>query len=98
MPRLICLFCAFAALAFFGVDNCFAAENSRIGLQNIYTRAVVYCYANSQYSAEDCASYYETLGYIRMRNLPSKTAKYDFLAVDTYPTRRWRSGELTPRW
>ena len=74
------------------------AEDYHIGLQDVRTRTVIYCYGNSQYSAEDCASYYETLGYTRVRDIPTKTAKYDFLAVDTYPTRRWRNGELTPRW
>lgn len=75
-----------------------AAGQDRIGLQDLRTRTIVYCYANSRYSAEDCASHYEALGYTRMRDIPSKTANYDFLTVDTFPTRRWRSGELTPRW
>lgn len=75
-----------------------AAVQDRIGLQDLRTRTIVYCYANSRYSAEDCAGYYEALGYTRMRDIPSKTANYDFLTVDTFPTRRWRSGELTPRW
>ncbi len=77
---------------------CHADSNHRIGLQNLQTRTVVYCYSNAQLSAEDCALHYEGLGYTRLRDIPSKTAHYDFLTVDTYPTRRWRSGELTPRW
>ena len=69
-----------------------------IGLQNLQNRNIVHCYGNSKYSAEECAKYFETQGYTRMRDIPSKSAKYDFLTVDTYPTRRWRNGELTPRW
>ncbi len=92
----LCSIAAFFSLIFIAVGR--SAETDRIGLQNIHTRAIVYCYANSHYSAEDCAAYYENQGYTRMRDLPSKPARYDFLAVDTYPTRRWRNGELTPRW
>ncbi len=75
-----------------------SAETYRIGLQNIYTKDRIYCYNSKHYSADECASYYESKGYTRITNLPYKTAKYDFLTVDTYPTRRWRSNELTPRW
>lgn len=75
-----------------------AAGNEYVGLQEPQTRTIVYCYSNSSNSAEDCAAYYEAQGYVRMRDIPSKTANYDFLTVDTFPTRRWRSGELTPRW
>ena len=69
-----------------------------IGLQNLRSRTVVYCYDNEEATAEQCATYYETQGYTRFRNIPARTAKYDFLTVDTYPTRRWRNGELSPRW
>lgn len=75
-----------------------AAPNERIGLQDLRTRTIVYCYNNPQHSAEDCATYYESQGYTRVKDIPSKIAKYDSLTVDTYPTRRWRNGELTPRW
>lgn len=86
----------FSALTVVPVGS--AADGPCIGLQDLRSRTIVYCYANSHYSAEDCASYFEKQGYTRMRDIPSKTAKYDFLTVDTYPTRRWRNGELTPRW
>lgn len=75
-----------------------ASNNTYIGLQNLQSRTVVYCYNNNNTSAEECASYYETKGYTRFNNIPSRTAKYDFLTVDNYPSRRWRSGELSPRW
>lgn len=92
----ICSIIAFFCLIFAAVGH--AADSDSIGLQNPDSRAVVYCYANSRYSAEECAAYFESQGYTRMNDIPSKTAQYDFLTVDTYPTRRWRDGELTPRW
>ena len=85
-------------LVFFFFSSAKAAENERIGLQNPDDRTIVYCYSGSERSAEQCASYYEKKGYVRLRDLPNKPASYDILTVDTYPTRRWRSGELTPRW
>ncbi len=75
-----------------------AAQDYRIGLQDQISRTVVYCYTNSHYTAEECATYFENQGYVRLRDIPQKPASYDFLTVDTYPTRRWRAGELTPRW
>ena len=75
-----------------------ASNEYYIGLQNLSTRTVVYCYNGSNQTAEDCALYYESKGYTRFRNIPSRAAKYDFLTVDTYPTRRWRDGDLFPRW
>ncbi len=92
----ICSIIAFFCLIF--AASVFAATSDRIGLQNPFSREIVYCYANSRYSAEECASYFESKGYTRMTDIPTKTARYDFLTVDTYPTRRWRDGELTPRW
>lgn len=69
-----------------------------IGLQNLRDRTIVRCYGNNENSAEDCARYFEQKGYVRFRDIPYKTANYDFLKVDTYPTRRWRDSEATPRW
>ena len=42
--------------------------------------------------------YFEKQGFVRLNELPYKTADYDFLKVDTYPTRRWRDAEITSRW
>lgn len=75
-----------------------AQEKVRIGLQDIHTREVVNCYDNNRYSAEDCAKYFESQGFIRMKYIPSKPAGFDYLTVETYPTRRWREHEITPRW
>lgn len=73
-------------------------DRAYIGLKNQWNRAVVYCYDNAENSAESCAQYFESQGYTRFQDIPYKTANYDFLKVDTYPTRRWRDNELTPRW
>lgn len=74
------------------------ANCGSIGLQNLETREVVRCYNNEQTSAEACAEIFEKKGYVRFRDIPYKTADYDFLKVDTYPTRRWRDSEVTSRW
>lgn len=88
---------ALASLIFIA-DNGNANEQKRIGLQNTSSREIVYCYDNSSSSAEECATYFEGQGFIKMKLIPSKPAKFDFLTVDTFPTRRWRDNELTPRW
>ncbi len=74
------------------------AAEPMIGLQNLNTRVVVHCYRNEHYSAEACARNFERQGYVRFRDIPYKTANFDFLKVDTYPTRRWRDQEITSRW
>ena len=54
----------FFCLIFAAIAN--AASEERIGLQNLHTRAIVYCYNNPKHSAEECASYYENKGYTRV--------------------------------
>ena len=75
-----------------------ASSCNSIGLQNPYSRTVVHCYNGNSLSAEDCARNFEKKGFVRFRDIPYKTANFDFLKVDTYPTRRWRDSEITPRW
>ncbi len=79
-------------------NDVYVNDEPYIGLQNLENRNVVRCYSNEEYSAEHCARYFEKFGYVRFRDIPYKTANYDFLKVDTYPTRRWRDSESTPRW
>lgn len=67
-------------------------------LQQPQSRVIATCYRTEDVSAETCAKIFESKGYVRLRNIPYKTADYDFLKTDTYPTRRWRGGEDTPRW
>ncbi len=76
----------------------YANEAETIGLQNLNNRVVVYCHSNFFKSADSCAEYFEQRGYTRFRDIPYKTANFDFLTLDTYPTRRWRDSERTPRW
>ncbi len=79
-------------------NSVYAGHGETIGLQNLSTRDIVRCYDNMFVSAESCARRYEANGYTRFRDIPYKTANYDFLKVDSYPSRRWRDSELTPRW
>ena len=73
-------------------------DDDVIVLQNLNSRVLAYCYTSERNPAEYCAQQFEKLGYVRLREIPYKTADYDFLKTDTYPTRRWRGGELMPRW
>lgn len=76
----------------------YANDEPVIALQNLKSRILVYCYSGENNSSETCAQYFEDQGYVRLRDIPYKPAEYDFLKTDTYPTRRWRDDELTPRW
>ena len=69
-----------------------------IVLQQPQSRVIATCYRSANVSAETCAKLFESKGYVRLRNIPYKTADYDFLRTDTYPSRRWRGNEDTPRW
>lgn len=108
------LFCLLTAVVFLTSCSCFyrteenkvvfksrtiyANEAETIGLQNLDNRVTVYCHSNFFKSADSCAEYFEARGYTRFRDIPFKTANFDFLTLDTYPTRRWRDNERTPRW
>ena len=76
----------------------YANEEEKISLLNPRSRYMIHCYATPFGSAEDCARKYERQNYVRYRNLPYKTAIYDFLTRETYPTRRWREHDRTPWW
>lgn len=77
----------------------YANAQSKISLLNPTLRYMIHCVDSPYGSAEDCARYYEVnKNYVRYRDVPYKTANYDFLARETYPTRRWREHERTPRW
>ncbi len=73
-------------------------DQATIVLQHPQSRVIATCYRAEDVSAEACAKIFESKGYVRLRNIPYKTADYDFLKTDTYPTRRWRGSEDTPRW
>ena len=76
----------------------YANEETQISLQEPYTRVIVKCYSTRYEPAETCAKLFENRGYVRFRDIPYKTATYDLKSPRKYPTRRWRSGEITSRW
>ena len=76
----------------------FADEEDVIGLLHPTSRTVVYCYTTERVLADTCAKAYECKGYVRFREVPYKTADFDDLKTNTFPTRRWRDNERTPRW
>lgn len=76
----------------------YANEETLINLQQPFTRVIVKCYSTKYEPAETCAKLFESKGYVRFDDIPYKTANYDFLRGGSYPTRRWRPGEITPRW
>ena len=82
----------------FSQRTSYGNDQPYITLQQPTTRVIATCYRSEDVSAEACAKIFESKGYVRLRNIPYKTADYDFLKTDTYPTRRWRGNEDTPRW
>lgn len=69
-----------------------------ITLQNLKTRELITCRSDGNSSAEACATAFEQNGFVRLTDIPSQTAEYDLKKPTTYPTRRWREGEQSPRW
>lgn len=79
-----------------------AVEDNKYGkgeviMQNLNTRVIAYCRGTSA-EIENCVSRLENSCYRRLHEIPSLPAKYDKLKPGSYPTRRWRDGELVPRW
>ncbi len=96
---------ALSACAWFADDHAqnisnlsYRNKETEVYLQEPFSRIVARCYASAEDAAQACAAKFEERGYVRLNNIPYKTAKYDFLTKDTYPSRRWRYNELTPRW
>ncbi|MBO4284946.1 MAG: hypothetical protein J5895_01780 [Alphaproteobacteria bacterium] len=80
------------------VQTVSAYRHKVIALENLYTRNIAYCYANADFSAEECALELEKQGYVRLKDVPKVTAPADFLKEGQYPTRRWRNEDTVPRW
>lgn len=70
---------------------------NEIVLENQNNHILAYCRGDDE-AAERCASRLENLCYVRVSDIPRLAAKYDILKTGTYPTRRWREGEVVPRW
>ena len=75
----------------------YANDQPKISLLNPTSRYIIHCYGDMG-AAEECARHYEQKNYVRYRDIPYTTANYDFLTRETFPTRRWREHERTPRW
>lgn len=71
---------------------------SMISLVNQNTGELACCRDNEYTTAEACAKALEKECYTRVEDIPYRNSKYDFLTTDTYPTRRWRDNETSPRW
>lgn len=69
-----------------------------IMLQSTKTGDLVCCKDTAYTTAEECAIALEKDCFVRVQDIPYRTAKYDYLTTDTYPTRRWRENETSPRW
>ena len=79
-----------------------AVENNKypqnqVILQNLNTRVLAYCRGNEEQIAY-CISRLEGSCYVRLSEIPKVTAKADTLRRGSYPTRRWREGDVVPRW
>ncbi len=79
-----------------------AVENNKypqnqVVLQNLNTRVLAYCRGTEEQVAY-CLSRLEGSCYVRLSEVPKVTAKADELQRGTYPTRRWREGDVVPRW
>lgn len=77
------------------VDNKY--HKNQVVMQNLQTRVLAYCRGDEN-EIDECIKRLECAGYTLLKNVPTMTAKYDFLKKGSYPTRRWRNGESVPRW
>ncbi len=71
---------------------------SVILLQHQTTGKMACCRDTEDVTAEECAKALEQECYVRVQDIPYHPAKYDFLTTGSYPTRRWRANEKSPRW
>ena len=71
---------------------------SVILLQHQTSGKMACCRDSEGVTAEECAQALEKECFVRVQDIPYHPAKYDFLTTDTYPTRRWRDNEKSPRW
>ncbi len=73
-------------------------RQTTIFLVNQDTGELACCQDTPNVSAEECAWALEQKCFKRVEDLPRGIASYDILKSGTYPTRRWRDGEIAPRW
>ena len=53
-------------------------KETEVFLQEPYTRIIARCSASAEDAAFACAEKFEQKGYVRLKNIPYKTARYDF--------------------
>ena len=66
-------------------------------LINRDTNTLAYCRGTNT-EVERCVERLEKSCYVQFRDIPMLPAKHDELKQGTYPTRRWRNGDVVPRW
>ncbi|MBR1840719.1 MAG: hypothetical protein IJ778_01140 [Alphaproteobacteria bacterium] len=72
-------------------------QSNQVILENLNTRVLAYCRGSDE-EIEMCVNRLKESCYVKLQDIPKRPAKYDILQRGTYPTRRWRNGETTPRW
>lgn len=72
-------------------------QSNQVILENLNTRVLAYC-RGSDVEIDMCVSRLKASCYVKLQDIPKRSAKYDILQRGTYPTRRWRNGETAPRW
>ncbi|MCQ2915110.1 MAG: hypothetical protein MJ247_07970 [Alphaproteobacteria bacterium] len=69
-----------------------------IVLQHTITREIVYCDGTDVNKMDICATDFERDGFVRLTDKPNFRAKDDLPRPGSYPTRRFRDNQNTPRW
>lgn len=72
-------------------------HKKQIMLEDLNTRMVVFCRGTEE-QMEACAENMTYAGYVRISQIPRVAAKYDVAPQRGYPARRWREGDVVPRW
>ncbi len=71
--------------------------DNQVVMQNLESRVLAFC-RGSQQAVDTCVERLSCIGYVRVSNVPKVPAKYDLAPNKGYPARRWREGEVVPRW
>ena len=77
------------------VDNKHYRE--QVIMQNLETRVLAFCRGTEE-AIDVCVERLSCIGFERITNVPKLPAKYDLAPNKGYPARRWREGEVIPRW
>lgn len=72
-------------------------HKKQIMLKDLNTRMIVFCRGTEE-QMEICAEKMTYAGYVRISQIPRVATKYDVAPQRGYPARRWREGDVVPRW